>query len=187
MRTTTVVFLLALLSYVDFQEPPWASLDLRGSPGTSLDIRGSVSRDTFPVLADHRRKHLVGAEHDTCHPNRKWRYFYVDGLFANATHYVLKSNDTDAFDMESLTRMGYLYAHGDTRTYKRLRANIQQGKPIVPIHLISRGYNFKTAQAHLGGGRARRGLRARRSRRGGWGRAAGCPAARAGQWPCSAA
>ena len=88
----------------------------------------------FPVAPEHKRKHLVGAEHDTCHPNRKWRYFYVDGLFANATHYVLKSNDTDAFDMESLTRMGYLYAHGDTRTYHRLRANIQQGKAIVMLH-----------------------------------------------------
>jgi len=84
----------------------------------------------FSVLPEHMSK-----SHDNaCEPNRKWRYHYVDGLFANATHYVLKSNDTDEFDLESLTRTGFLYAHGDSRTYKRLRANIQQGKPVVMLH-----------------------------------------------------
>ena len=30
--------------------------------------------------------------------------------------------------------MGFLYAHGDTRTYKRLRSNIQAGRPLVMLH-----------------------------------------------------
>ena len=29
---------------------------------------------------------------------------------------------------------GFLYAHGDTRTFKRLRANIQKGNPTVMLH-----------------------------------------------------
>jgi hypothetical protein len=33
-----------------------------------------------------------------------------------------------------LARTGYLYAHGDTGTFKRLRAHIQQVKPIVMLH-----------------------------------------------------
>ena len=84
----------------------------------------------FQVLAEHMRK----AHSNTCEPNRKWRYFYVDGVFANATHYIIKSNERDEFDIESVAKMGFLYAHGDTRTYKRLRANIQQAKPIVMLH-----------------------------------------------------
>jgi hypothetical protein len=84
----------------------------------------------FEVLEDHKR-----VTHGfTCDPNRKWRYYYVDGLFSNATHYIIKNNDQDEFDIEGLTRMGFLYAHGDTRTFKRLRANIQQGKSIVMLH-----------------------------------------------------
>ena len=47
---------------------------------------------------------------------------------------MIKSNDTDEFNVESLARTAFLYAHGDTRTYKRLRANIQLGKPIVMLH-----------------------------------------------------
>lgn len=58
----------------------------------------------------------------------------LPGLFSNATHYIIKSNDIDEFDMESVARMGYLYAHGDTRTFERLRVNIQLGKPIVMLH-----------------------------------------------------
>lgn len=38
------------------------------------------------------------------------------------------------FNIEECGAQGFLYAHGDTRTYKRLRANIQQGKPIVMLH-----------------------------------------------------
>ena len=88
------------------------------------------SKLPFPVLAEHRRK----SNRSTCAPDRKWRYYYVDGLFANASHYIIKSNDTDEFNIESLARSGFLYAHGDTRTFKRLRSNIQQGKPIVMLH-----------------------------------------------------
>jgi len=84
----------------------------------------------FEVLPDHQRK----AFNNTCEPFRKWRYFYVDGLFASATHYIIKSNDLDELDMETLAPNGYLYAHGDTRTYKRLRDNIQRGAPIVMLH-----------------------------------------------------
>ena len=64
------------------------------------------------------------------------RYFYVDGLFASATHYIFKSNDNDKFDLETLPqcKAAFLYAHGDTRTFKRLRSNIQQGKSIVMLH-----------------------------------------------------
>jgi hypothetical protein len=88
------------------------------------------SRLPFAVLDEHRRTAYAG----TCDPSRKWRYFYVDGLFANATHYILKNNDRDEFNIEGISRMGHIYAHGDTRTYKRLRANMQQGKPIVMLH-----------------------------------------------------
>ena len=88
------------------------------------------SKLPFEVIDDHKRKTHGG----TCDPNRKWRYFYVDGLYSNATHYIIKNNDHDEFDIEGMARMGFLYAHGDTRTFKRLRANIQQGKPIVMLH-----------------------------------------------------
>ena len=84
----------------------------------------------LPIVEEHKRKEHNG----TVDPLRKWRYFYVDGLFASATHYIIKSNDTDEFNMETLGRSAFLYAHGDTRTYTRLRANIQQGKPIVMLH-----------------------------------------------------
>jgi len=84
----------------------------------------------FDVLPDHQRK----AFNLTCDPNRKWRYFYIDGLFASATHYIIKSADLDELDMETLAPNAYLYAHGDTRTFKRLRDNIQKGAPIVMLH-----------------------------------------------------
>ena len=50
----------------------------------------------FEVLLEHQRKNA----NNTCDPNRKWRYFYIDGLFANASHYIIKSNDSDEFNME---------------------------------------------------------------------------------------
>lgn len=84
----------------------------------------------FDLLPEHATKQFG----NTCEPNRKWRYFYVDGLYANATHYIIKNNDADEFDIERFARMGFVYAHGDTRTYKRLRSNIQQGKSIVLLH-----------------------------------------------------
>ena len=84
----------------------------------------------FAVFDEHRRKDFGG----TCDPARKWCYFYMDGLFSSASHYVIKNNDWDDFDVESIARTGYLYAHGDMTTYKRLRQNIQQGKPIVMLH-----------------------------------------------------
>lgn len=84
----------------------------------------------FAVLREHMRR-----DHDgTCEPNRKWMYFYQDSLFANATHYIIKNNDSDEFDIESLASLGFVYAHGDACTYKRLRANIQKAKPIVMLH-----------------------------------------------------
>jgi len=84
----------------------------------------------FEVLADHQRAKY----NDTCDPSRKWRYFYIDGLFKSGTHIVIKNNDTDEFNLDEVTSQGFLYAHGDTRTFKRLRANIQLGKPIVMLH-----------------------------------------------------
>lgn len=84
----------------------------------------------FEVVEEHKRK----THNMTCDPNRKWRYHYVDGVFAAGTHYILKSNDKDEFNVEEVGSLGFLYAHGDTRTYKRLRANIQQGKPLVMLH-----------------------------------------------------
>jgi hypothetical protein len=84
----------------------------------------------FDVVPEHKRANMGG----TCDPNRKWRYFYVDGMFSAATHYVIKSNDQDEFNMEMMGQNVFVYAHGDTRTYKRLRANIQQGRPIVMLH-----------------------------------------------------
>ena len=86
------------------------------------------------MLPEHQRKSDDPEIAGTCDPNRKWRYFYVDGLFPCATHYIIKSNDADEFNVESLGRTAFLYAHGDTRTFTRLRANIQQGKPIVMLH-----------------------------------------------------
>ena len=88
------------------------------------------SKLPFPVLPDHKRKHMG----NTCDPNRKWRYLYVDALFRSGTHIVIKNNDRDVFNVEELGSLGFLYAHGDTRTFKRLRANIQQGRPIVMLH-----------------------------------------------------
>lgn len=84
----------------------------------------------FDVLAEHTRR----GGNNTCDPKRKWRYFYVDSLFSSATHYVIKTNDKDEFNVDQYAPMGYLYAHGDTRTYKRLASNIQQGKSIVLLH-----------------------------------------------------
>jgi len=84
----------------------------------------------FPVLAEHQRPKY----NNTCDPNRKWRYFYMDGLFANASHYIIKNNDKDDFNLDLFAPMGYLYAHGDSRTYKRLANNIQQGRSIVMLH-----------------------------------------------------
>ena len=40
-------------------------------------------------------------------PARKWRYFYVDGLFAAATHYIIKSNESDEFNMEALGKQAF--------------------------------------------------------------------------------
>ena len=65
---------------------------------------------------------------------RQWRYCDVDALFSSATHYVIKCNDQDDFSMAAVGQEVFVYAHGDTRTYKRLRGNIQQGKPIVMLH-----------------------------------------------------
>ena len=89
------------------------------------------SRLPFDVLAEHKRKGV-----GTCAPNRKWRYFYVDGLFTSASHYIIKSNDQDEFPIDTVAEGGmcYLYAHGDTRTFYRLRENIQLGRPIVMLH-----------------------------------------------------
>lgn len=65
---------------------------------------------------------------------RKWRYYYIDSIFKSGTHIVIKNNDRDEFNIEEIATQGFLYAHGDTRTFKRLRANIQQGKPTVMLH-----------------------------------------------------
>lgn len=95
---------------------------------------------------------------------RKWRYFYVNGLFSSGTHIVIKNNDQDEFNIEEVAQLnkflthmcicmcvltacashsslppqvaqqGFLYAHGDTRTYTRLRTNIQMGRPVVMLH-----------------------------------------------------
>ena len=88
------------------------------------------SKLPFAVIAEHQRK----AYNNTCDPNRKWRYVYVDGIFSSGTHIVIKNNDSDPFDVEEAGTLGFLYAHGDSRTYKRLRSNIQQGRPIVMLH-----------------------------------------------------
>lgn len=88
------------------------------------------SKMPFPVLPDHQRV----AFNNTCDPNRKWRYFYLDGLFSAATHYIIKSNDSDELNMDNVAPQGYLYAHGDSRTYRRLSSNIQQGRSIVMLH-----------------------------------------------------
>ena len=45
-----------------------------------------------------------------------------------------KNNDNDKFDVEECGPTAFLYAHGDTRTYKRLRSNIQLGRPTVLLH-----------------------------------------------------
>ena len=78
------------------------------------------SRLPFDVLAEHKRKGV-----GTCAPNRKWRDFYVDGLFTSASHYIIKCNDQDEFPIDTVAEGGmcYLYAHGDTRTFYRLREN----------------------------------------------------------------
>ena len=95
--------------------------DFAGAPDDSLP---------FDVVKEHQRK----AYNNTCDPNRKWRYFYVDGIFRSGSHLVLKSNDRDEFNMNDVGSMGYLFAHGDSRTFKRLRVNIQQGRPTVMLH-----------------------------------------------------
>jgi hypothetical protein len=82
----------------------------------------------FDVVSEHIRKD------GTCNPARKWRYFYLDGLFGSATHYIIKNNEKDDFNMEQLGRMGFVFAHGDTRAYKRLRQRIQEGKNVVMLH-----------------------------------------------------
>ena len=45
------------------------------------------------MIEEHKRKSHGG----TRNLNRKWRYFYIDGLFSSATHYIIKSNDQDDF------------------------------------------------------------------------------------------
>ena len=67
-----------------------------------------------------------------------------------AQHYIIKSNDQDDFQLEGLACMGYLYAHGDTRTFQRLRANIQQGKPIVMLHNLAGCHRIQLASASDG-------------------------------------
>jgi len=89
-----------------------------------------VHKLPFDVIPEHQRpKHNY-----TCDPARKWRYFYVDGIFKAGTHIVIKNNDRDEFIVEEVAMQGFLYAHGDTRTFKRLRANIQKGNPTVMLH-----------------------------------------------------
>jgi hypothetical protein len=110
------------------------SFDFRYSPADFEDSAAYEDVEDhklpFEVLADHQRKAFGG----TCDPNRKWRYFYVDAIFKSGTHIVIKNNDRDAFVMDEVGNIGFLYAHGDTRTYKRLRANIQAGRPSVMLH-----------------------------------------------------
>lgn len=88
------------------------------------------SRLPFPLMPEHGHR-----DHgETLNPHCKWGYFFLDGIFANATHYIIKNNNCDEFDLGSLARQGFLYAHGDTRTFKSLRSNIQQGKAVVMLH-----------------------------------------------------
>ena len=95
--------------------------------------------DGFSDKQDNELPFFILPEHSSvkyggCMPNRKWRYCYIDALFRSGTHIVIKNNDTDSFNIDELGLQGFLYAHGDTRTYKRLRANIQQGRPTVMLH-----------------------------------------------------
>jgi hypothetical protein len=89
------------------------------------------SRLPFDVADDHKADAQGGV---ACDPMRKWSYFYSDALFASASYYVLKNDDRDEFDIESFAKLGFVYANGDTCTYRRLRRDVQQGKPMVLLH-----------------------------------------------------
>ena len=76
------------------------SLDEFDRPSTFASVPDS--RLPFQVVTEHMRK----SHGNTCDPNRKWRYFYVDALFRSGTHMVIKNNDRDEFNVEELGPLG---------------------------------------------------------------------------------
>ena len=56
----------------------------------------------FDVVPEHksvvmRDDKLV----EECAANRKWSYFYDDSMFSGGTHYIIKNNDTDDFNLDA--------------------------------------------------------------------------------------
>ena len=86
------------------------SLEEFSEPGT-METFGEVEDHKLPfaVIKEHQRK----AYNNTCDPQRKWRYFYVDSLWASGTHIVLKNNDVRGYAAEHARTHSRTHAHAD--------------------------------------------------------------------------
>ncbi|KAL1524658.1 hypothetical protein AB1Y20_019545 [Prymnesium parvum] len=65
---------------------------------------------------------------------RKWMYHYSESVFSGGTHYIILDRAEDMFDIDVLGPVGNVVAHGGTLAYRRLRKNIQTGRPTVMLH-----------------------------------------------------
>ena len=67
---------------------------------------------------------------------RKWMYYYQSATFGSGTHYVFLRSPSggDTFPLEAAFPMGSVVAHGGTMAYKRIRAQIQTGNPMVMLY-----------------------------------------------------
>jgi len=67
---------------------------------------------------------------------RKWMYHYSQTTFSSGTHYIFLESaaGAEAFPLHTFGPLGFVAAHGGTLSYKRLRARISQGRPLVMLH-----------------------------------------------------
>ena len=67
-----------------------------------------------------------------CEPAKPWQ----KTTFGSGTHYVFLRSPSggDAFPLDAAFPMGSVVAHGGTMAYKRIRAQIQTGNPMVMLY-----------------------------------------------------
>lgn len=61
-------------------------------------------------------------------------YHYNQSVYGGGTLYFLLESADDMFDLECLGPVGSVVAHGGTLTYRRLKRNIQMGRPVVMLY-----------------------------------------------------
>lgn len=88
----------------------------------------------LPLPRPAEPEHLKGRSDGKPNPRVRWQYHYLQTFFGSGTHYFVLDNASDAPDMSSLGKIGYVVANGQGLMAPRLKRRIHSGESIVMLH-----------------------------------------------------